>query len=81
MEVAKVFREKHLRKPLVLGCVDGTHIQVVSPKRDREAVFINRKGFYSLNVMVSNTWPFFLCTFNYLAFDFNLVHITIVTYF
>lgn len=55
--VAKDFHAKHKKKPLLLGCIDGTHIQLVSPRRDREHVFMNRKGFYSLNVMVI-IWSF-----------------------
>ena len=51
--VAKDFHAKHKKKPLLLGCIDGTHVQIVSPCREREAVFMNRKGYYSLNVMVS----------------------------
>lgn len=49
--------------PGVIGCVDGTHIKIISPsKRDRH-LYMNRKGFYSLNVMVVS----------------NMVHITFIS--
>lgn len=35
--------------PKVLGCIDGTHVQIKPPK-DQEHVFRNRKGLYSINV-------------------------------
>lgn len=37
--------------PGVVGCVDGTHIRIMKPK-DNPHLFINRKGFYSLNCMI-----------------------------
>lgn len=40
----------------VLGCIDGSHVAIVPPPATDEDhpphVFLNRKGFYSLNVMV-----------------------------
>lgn len=39
--------------PSVSGCVDGTHIHIVSPGGDNAEVFRNRKGYFSLNVQVS----------------------------
>jgi hypothetical protein len=40
--------------PGVISCVDGTHIPIERPRsRDDDAQFINRKGFYSLNVQVA----------------------------
>lgn len=34
----------------VIGCLDGTHVQVKPPANDRDS-YINRKGFPSINVM------------------------------
>ncbi|XP_021712444.1 putative nuclease HARBI1 [Aedes aegypti] len=53
-------REKHIIKqgfyeqtgfPGVIGCVDGTHVSIIAPTHDKH-LFYNRKGFYSLNVML-----------------------------
>ncbi|XP_058984143.1 putative nuclease HARBI1 [Musca domestica] len=38
--------------PGVIGCVDGTHIKIISPGRNDANMCFNRKGFYSLNAMV-----------------------------
>lgn len=35
--------------PGVIGCIDGTHVRIQAPLED-EAVFVNRKGFHSINV-------------------------------
>ncbi|XP_017461357.1 PREDICTED: putative nuclease HARBI1 [Rhagoletis zephyria] len=37
--------------PGVIGCVDGTHVGIVAPSHFKHQ-YLNRKGFYSLNVMV-----------------------------
>ncbi|XP_058821147.1 putative nuclease HARBI1 [Topomyia yanbarensis] len=37
--------------PGVIMCVDGTHIRIIPPSQDRN-LFYNRKGFYSLNVLI-----------------------------
>ena len=37
--------------PKVIGCVDGTHINIKAPRVD-EHVFVNRKNNHSVNVMV-----------------------------
>ena len=37
--------------PGVIGCVDGTHINIIRPNRN-EHHFFNRKGTHSLNVMM-----------------------------
>lgn len=42
--------------PCVIGCVDGTHIAIQSPVED-ERTFVNRKGYHSINVMVSTLHP------------------------
>ncbi|XP_055632800.1 putative nuclease HARBI1 [Toxorhynchites rutilus septentrionalis] len=35
----------------ITGCVDGTHVRIISPANDQHLYF-NRKGFHSLNVIV-----------------------------
>eukprot|EP00105_Crassostrea_gigas_P033686 XP_011457145.1 PREDICTED: putative nuclease HARBI1 [Crassostrea gigas] len=35
--------------PGVIGCIDGTHVRIQAPFED-EAVYVNRKGFHSINV-------------------------------
>ncbi|XP_050707771.1 putative nuclease HARBI1 isoform X3 [Eriocheir sinensis] len=37
--------------PGVIGVVDGTHVRIVAPKEE-EDVFVNRKGYHSINVQV-----------------------------
>lgn len=39
--------------PGVFGCVDGTHIGIIAPK-ENEHLFLNRKGFHSLNAMIAS---------------------------
>ena len=39
------------RFPSVIGAIDGTHIPIIAPAED-EHLFVNRKGFDSLNVQV-----------------------------
>lgn len=40
--------------PGIIGCVDGTHVRIISPATDQH-LYYNRKGFHSINVMlVSN---------------------------
>lgn len=45
--------------PGVVGCVDGTHIKIVSPGKDDANLYYNRKGFYSLNAMVVSTFSYY----------------------
>lgn len=47
-------KEHFLRKtgfPGVIGCVDGTHINIIKPN-ENEHHYFNRKGTHSLNVMM-----------------------------
>lgn len=37
--------------PGIIMCVDGTHVKIIPPKINRN-LFYNRKGFYSLNVLI-----------------------------
>ncbi|XP_052230655.1 putative nuclease HARBI1 [Dreissena polymorpha] len=39
--------------PGVIGCVDGTHVRIISPGGPDEPSFVNRKGFHSLNVQAT----------------------------
>lgn len=36
--------------PMVVGAIDGTHIRIQSPGGDQEPVYVNRKGYHSINV-------------------------------
>lgn len=38
--------------PGVLGAIDGTHIAIVPPNVEREQLYINRKLYHSLNVLI-----------------------------
>lgn len=40
------------RFPGILGCIDGTHVRIISPKKEMQHLYLNRKGYYSLNVMI-----------------------------
>ena len=35
--------------PCVIGCVDGTHVRIISPT-ESEPDYVNRKGYHSINV-------------------------------
>ncbi|XP_055918682.1 putative nuclease HARBI1 [Eupeodes corollae] len=38
--------------PGVIGCIDGTHVRIFTPKKEFQHSYYNRKGFYSLNTML-----------------------------
>ncbi|XP_069694808.1 putative nuclease HARBI1 [Periplaneta americana] len=38
--------------PGIIGAIDCTHIRITCPNRERAVVYINRKGFYSINCQV-----------------------------
>lgn len=40
------------RFPGVIGCIDGTHVRIVAPRKELQHLYLNRKGYYSLNVMI-----------------------------
>ena len=42
---------EEFRFPNVIGAIDGTHIPIEPPK-DREYLYVNRKGFHSLNIQI-----------------------------
>ncbi|XP_036347144.1 uncharacterized protein LOC118756491 isoform X1 [Rhagoletis pomonella] len=48
--VKEYFFEKY-GIPGVIGCVDGTHVRIKSPGSDNHLLYLNRKRFYSLNVI------------------------------
>jgi hypothetical protein len=48
VEVKRGFFEK-FNFPGVIGCIDGSFVAIVAPPRN---VFINRKNFHSLNVLL-----------------------------
>uniref|UniRef100_A0A671N003 DDE Tnp4 domain-containing protein n=1 Tax=Sinocyclocheilus anshuiensis TaxID=1608454 RepID=A0A671N003_9TELE len=37
--------------PGIFGCIDGTHVRIQVPSKN-ECLFVNRKGFHSINVQV-----------------------------
>lgn len=39
--------------PGVTGCIDCTHVQIISPGGDNAELYRNRKGVFSINVQVS----------------------------
>lgn len=38
--------------PGVIGAIDGTHVKIISPGLNTKHAYYNRKGYYSLNVLV-----------------------------
>lgn len=57
--------------PGVIGCVDGTHIKILAPHLSERWKYYNRKGFYSLNVMVvSKNQSYFHHMINFNFSDF-----------
>ncbi|XP_053390981.1 putative nuclease HARBI1 [Mercenaria mercenaria] len=39
--------------PGVFGCIDGTHVRIISPPKDQEAAYINRKQYHSIDVQAT----------------------------
>ena len=39
--------------PGVVGCIDGTHVRVISPGGPDEVSYVNRKGYHSINVQAT----------------------------
>ncbi|KAI8116837.1 putative nuclease HARBI1 [Lucilia cuprina] len=50
---AHFFNKFHV--PGVIGCVDSTHVKMNKPSED-ESLFLNRKGSFSVNAMISVLW-------------------------
>lgn len=48
---SKEYFYENFSLPGVIACVDGTHVKILKPVVD-ESVFLNRKGYYSLNAMI-----------------------------
>lgn len=38
--------------PGIIGCVDGTHTHIHSPKLDFQHAYLGRKGYHSINAMI-----------------------------
>lgn len=49
---AKVEFFKKTGFPGVIGCVDGTHIKILTPRKQDQHRYYNRKGFFSINAMI-----------------------------
>ncbi|XP_058064978.1 putative nuclease HARBI1, partial [Anopheles bellator] len=45
--------------PGIVMCADGTHVKIIAPKDNRDQYY-NRKGFYSLNVLMLSIKVFLL---------------------
>lgn len=41
--------------PSVMGCVDATHVRIIAPSTNKH-MYYNRKGYYSLNVMLVSSF-------------------------
>lgn len=49
-QIALAFYKKY-NIPGVMGCIDGTHVQIIAPSINKH-LYYNRKGKFSLNVML-----------------------------
>ena len=51
------------RFPGVIGCIDGTHIRILSPPKEEELAYVNRKRYHSINVQATcdHTGMIFIC--------------------
>ncbi|XP_036340997.1 putative nuclease HARBI1 [Rhagoletis pomonella] len=38
--------------PRVIGCVDGTHVHILAPIKELQHLYINRKGYFSINALM-----------------------------
>ncbi|XP_055910925.1 putative nuclease HARBI1 [Eupeodes corollae] len=52
MNLSKIHFYQKTRFPGVIGCIDGTHVRIIAPKKNLQHLYLNRKGYYSLNVMI-----------------------------
>ncbi|XP_024867337.1 putative nuclease HARBI1 [Temnothorax curvispinosus] len=50
--------------PGVIGAIDGTHIAIVPPNAEREHLYINRKLYHSLNVLIVSDYEGKILTLN-----------------
>lgn len=51
-QAAKLYFLEKCGFPGVIGCVDGTHINIIKPKEEIQHLYYNRKGFHSINAMI-----------------------------
>ncbi|XP_064469620.1 putative nuclease HARBI1 [Ornithodoros turicata] len=51
-EKAKNKFQRRFGFPLILGVIDGTHVRIKSPSGQTAQMYVNRKGYHSLNVQV-----------------------------
>lgn len=60
-EKRKIVQALYVRHgfPGVMGCIDGTHVRIIAPTENKH-LYYNRKGNYSLNVMLVS---FYRCWF------------------
>ena len=59
--------------PGVIGCVDGTHVDIIAPT-ENEHLFVDRKGNHSLNVqLVSNSLLIVFLLFLYYDFRYTTI--------
>ncbi|XP_055387128.1 putative nuclease HARBI1 [Condylostylus longicornis] len=49
---AKIYFYEKTGFPNIVGCVDGRHIKIISPKEEVKHLYYNRKEFCSLNALI-----------------------------
>ncbi|RLU16480.1 hypothetical protein DMN91_010548 [Ooceraea biroi] len=54
----------HAQFPGVIGAIDGTHVAIVLPNTEREHLYINRKLYHSLNVLIVSDYEAKILTVN-----------------
>lgn len=59
--------------PGVIGCIDGTHVAIIPPSVEQRFKYLNRKGFYSLNVMVVCIKNIFLLVVKFILIFINFM--------
>lgn len=55
-EISNATKFKAIKKfPTVIGAIDGTQVKIKKTGGDMAQYYINRKGYYSINVQVNIT--------------------------
>lgn len=72
---AQGFYDNYGEKPLCIGCIDGTHVPILTPKVNEKA-YVNRKNYHSINAMVYKQKNCIRVCFSY-ALYVVLCHVTL----